>query len=139
MLPCLSKTAPLEYSLSPTKLPLAVGRPRTVHCTPAHDCALGCGRLAVFRAIAVDGGDCGGVPAGNARAAATVAFTLICAAISCWVIVAGIVGPAFGLLPWESALRLGPALFTAIASNWLDAAAGFWLCAALGLALWWNR
>jgi hypothetical protein len=79
------------------------------------------------------------VPAGNARAAATVAFTLVCMALSYWVIVAGIVGPAFGLLPWESALRLGPALFSAIASNWLDVAAAFWLCATLGLALWWNR
>jgi len=79
------------------------------------------------------------VPAGNARVAAALAFTLLCAALSLWIIVAGIVGPAFGLLPWESALRLGPVLFGAIASNWLDAASGFWLIVALGLAWWWNR
>lgn len=78
-------------------------------------------------------------PAGLARTALAVAFLLSAAAASLWVVAAGIVGPAFGLLPWESALRLGPVLFEAISAPWWTAGNAAWLAAALGLGLWWNR
>lgn len=58
------------------------------------------------------------IPPGPARLALALAFVVIAVAASLWIIVAGVVGPAFGLLPWESALRLGPVLFTSIAGNW---------------------
>lgn len=79
------------------------------------------------------------IPAGGARTAWALAFLLIATAASLWLMAASVVGPAFGLLPWESALRLGPVLFTLVAAPWLDLANVAWLAAALGLTLWWNR
>jgi hypothetical protein len=79
------------------------------------------------------------IPPSPARCAMALAFLLVGSAVSLWVVVAGIVGPAFGLLPWESALRLGPVLFGAIATPWLGVANLAWLAAAVALTLWWNR
>ena len=55
------------------------------------------------------------VPAGTGRAAWALGFLALATAASLWLMAAGVVGPAFGLLPWESALRLGPVLFGVIA------------------------
>lgn len=79
------------------------------------------------------------VPAGMARTAWALGFLGLAVAASLWLMVAGVVGPAFGLLPWESALRLGPVLFEVIAGPWLSLANLAWLAAAMALTLWWNR
>lgn len=79
------------------------------------------------------------IPPGPVRLALALAFIVIAVAASLWIIVAGVVGPAFGLLPWESALRLGPVLFTSIAGNWWTLANAAWLAVALALGVWWNR
>lgn len=80
-----------------------------------------------------------GVRPGVGRVAAVLAFTAVGSAASLWVIAAGIVGPAFGLLPWESALRMGPVLFEVISAPWWTPATAAWFTAALGLSVWWNR
>ena len=79
------------------------------------------------------------IPAGRARCVMALVFLVACTAASLWVVVAGVIGPAFGLLPWESALRLGPVLFEAIATPWLGLANLAWFAAAVALTLWWNR
>ena len=79
------------------------------------------------------------VPPGPARQALALAFVVASGAASAWVIAAGLVGPAFGLLPWESALRLGPVLFGILAEPWIGLASAGWVFAALALAAWWNR
>ncbi|MFO0394375.1 MAG: hypothetical protein ACK508_00610 [Lysobacteraceae bacterium] len=79
------------------------------------------------------------VPAGRGRAAWAVAFLALATAASLWLMAAGVVGPAFGLLPWESALRLGPVLFGVIAEPWMGLGNLAWLAAAVALTLWWNR
>ena len=79
------------------------------------------------------------VPTGRARTLLAIAFLVLCTAASLWLVVAGIIGPAFGLLPWESATRLGPVLFGAIATPWLGITNLAWLAAAVALTLWWNR
>ena len=79
------------------------------------------------------------VPSGNGRAAWALAFLALAVVASLWLMAAGVVGPAFGLLPWESALRLGPVLFEVIAEPWASPANVAWLAAAMALTLWWNR
>jgi hypothetical protein len=79
------------------------------------------------------------VPAGRGRAAWALAFLGLATAASLWLMAAGVVGPAFGLLPWESALRLGPVLFGVVAEPWLGLGNLAWLAAAVALTLWWNR
>lgn len=79
------------------------------------------------------------VPTGPARTAWALAFLGATTAASLWLMAAGVVGPAFGLLPWESALRLGPVLFGVIAGPWVGMANAAWLAAAVALTLWWNR
>lgn len=79
------------------------------------------------------------VPPGAGRASWALAFLALAVAASLWLMVAGVVGSAFGLLPWESALRLGPVLFEVIAAPWASLANLAWLAAALALTLWWNR
>ena len=79
------------------------------------------------------------VPAGTARVAAAAVFLLACSLASAWLIAAGIVGAAFGLMPWESALRLGPVLFSSVAEPWWTASTMVWLAAAALLGVWWNR
>ena len=79
------------------------------------------------------------VPAGMARTASALVFLGLAVLASLWLMAAGVVGPAFGLLPWESALRLGPVLFQVIAAPWADAANVAWLAAAVAQTLWWNR
>ncbi|MGL6291554.1 MAG: hypothetical protein ACRC2H_12750 [Silanimonas sp.] len=79
------------------------------------------------------------VPSGRVRTLLAITFLILCTAASLWLVVAGIIGPAFGLLPWESAMRLGPVLFGAIATPWLGVANAAWLAAAVALTLWWNR
>lgn len=78
-------------------------------------------------------------PPGTRRAAWALVFLALATALSLWVMAAGVVGPAFGLLPWESALRLGPVLFGAVAWPWLTLGNLAWLGAAVALAWWWNR
>jgi hypothetical protein len=80
-----------------------------------------------------------GIRPGAGRVAAVLAFTVIGCAASLWVVAAGIVGPAFGLLPWESALRLGPVLFEVISAPWWTLGTAAWFAAALALSVWWNR
>ena len=79
------------------------------------------------------------VPPGAGRAAWALAFLGLAVAASLWLMAAGVAGPAFGLLPWESALRLGPVLFEVIAAPWASLANLAWLAAAVALTLWWNR
>lgn len=79
------------------------------------------------------------VPPGRARTAWALVFLLATTAGSLWLMAAGVVGPAFGLLPWESALRLGPVLFGVVATPWLGLANAAWLAAAVALTCWWNR
>ena len=78
-------------------------------------------------------------PEGRRRAGLAMAFLGLATLASLWLLVAGIAAPAFGLMPWESALRLGPVLFTSIAGGWLTAPNLLWLAAAAALSLWWNR
>lgn len=79
------------------------------------------------------------VPAGAARTASALAFLALAVLASLWLMAAGVVGPAFGLLPWESALRLGPVLFQIIVEPWATLANLAWFAAAVALTLWWNR
>lgn len=78
-------------------------------------------------------------PPGAARTAWALGFLVLTAAASLWMMAAGVIGPSFGLLPWESALRLGPVLFGVIAGPWATPANVAWLAAAVALTLWWNR
>lgn len=78
-------------------------------------------------------------PPGPGRSAWALAFLALATGLSLWVMAAGVIGPAFGLLPWESALRLGPVLFGVIAEPWLGLGNLAWLAAAVALTLWWNR
>ena len=80
-----------------------------------------------------------GVRPGPRRCAAVLAFVVAGAASSLWMIASGIVGPAFGLLPWESALRLGPVLFEVVSAPWWTGATLAWFLAALAASVWWNR
>ncbi len=79
------------------------------------------------------------VAPGWGRTGWVLAFLGLTTSASLWVMAAAVVGPAFGLLPWESALRLGPVLFDVIATPWLEFANIVWLAAAVALTLWWNR
>lgn len=79
------------------------------------------------------------VPPGLWRVALALTFVLASTAAALWLIAAGVVGPAFGLMPWESATRLGPVLFGMVADPWLHPAHLAWLLVALVVAAWWNR
>ncbi|QCO68253.1 hypothetical protein E4582_07655 [Luteimonas yindakuii] len=71
---------------------------------------------------------------GVARALAGVALTSVIIVLAQWGVIAGQVGTMFGLLPWESALRLGPSLAWTIAGLALDAVALAWFGAGLVVA-----
>lgn len=79
-----------------------------------------------------------GLARSGARALSAFAFVLAGSALAAWVVVAAEVGRSFGLAPWESALRLGPGLFTAIGRELAGPADAVALGLALSLALWWN-
>ena len=79
------------------------------------------------------------VPDGPARVAMALAFLLLCTAASLWFIAAGIVGPAFGLDPLSSGLRMGPVLFEMVSAPWWTASFVAWFAAAVALSVWWNR
>jgi hypothetical protein len=80
-----------------------------------------------------------GVRGGGARVAAVLGFLIVGTAASLWVVAAGVIGPAFGLLPWESALRMGPVLFEIISAPWWTMGTAAWFVAAVALSIWWNR
>jgi hypothetical protein len=76
----------------------------------------------------------GRVPAGWTRAATGVAVTALIIAAATWGVLAALTGLPLGLLPWESALRLGPShavTLLPLAYGQLEAA---WFGAALVLA-----
>ena len=77
-------------------------------------------------------------PRGGPRTLLAFGFLLACVAGSLWLSVAGLVGSAFGLDPWASALRLGPTLFVAVAEPWLNPANLAWFAAAVALGLGWH-
>ncbi|MHC9084771.1 hypothetical protein ACYX7E_06985 [Luteimonas sp. RIT-PG2_3] len=75
------------------------------------------------------------VPAGAGRAIAAALATLLAAAVAYWGIIATWVGSPLGLLPWESARRLGlehAALMLELGIDRVDIA---WLGAAVVVAL----
>ncbi len=78
-------------------------------------------------------------PPGWPRVALALGFLLACLLPSLWIAAAGVLGPAFGLAPWESALRMGPVLFEIIATPWLTFGNLVWLATAVALGVWWNR
>ena len=71
---------------------------------------------------------------GWGRAAAGTLITATIIVLAQWGVIAGQVGAMFGLLPWESALRLGPSLAWAIARIGLDVVALAWFGAGLVIA-----
>mgnify|MGYP001761422436 CR=1 FL=1 len=71
---------------------------------------------------------------GLSRALAGVLVTATIIVLAQWGVIAGQVGSMFGLLPWESALRLGPSLAWVIAGLALDAVALAWFGASLVIA-----
>lgn len=78
-------------------------------------------------------------PSGAARIVLTLGFLLACTAGSFWLMAASVVGPAFGLLPWESALQMGPVLFEVVSVPWWTAGTLTWMASAVALGGWWNR
>lgn len=80
-----------------------------------------------------------GIRPGPQRVAAVLAFVIAGSAAGFWVVAAGTIGPAFGLMPWESALRMGPVLFEVISAPWWTWGTAASLGAALALSVWWNR
>lgn len=79
------------------------------------------------------------IPAGRIRVAFALGFVLLAGAGALWLTAAGVVGPAFGLMPSESALRLGPVLFEMVSAPWWTLGTAAWFAAALALSVWWNR
>ena len=76
----------------------------------------------------------GRVPAGWPRIVLAVAVTLVVISLANWGIAATEIGRAMDLLPWESALRLGPDYawqLIQLANTWLDIA---WYAVGLALA-----
>ena len=71
---------------------------------------------------------------GNGRALAGICLTIAIIIMAQWGVIAGQVGSMFGLLPWESALRLGPSLAWTIAGLSLDAVALAWFAAGAVIA-----
>lgn len=81
----------------------------------------------------------GGMAAGMRRAVLAALVTVAVSALALWTIPATQLGGAFGLAPWESALRLGAYhgwTLISLATTPLDVAA---LVAAPLLAAWWTR
>jgi hypothetical protein len=74
------------------------------------------------------------VPGGGRRLAAGVASTLAAIVLANWGIAAGEIGRSLGMLPWDSALRLGPdyAWMLALMAN--RAVDRIWLAAAVAVA-----
>jgi hypothetical protein len=75
-------------------------------------------------------------PAGGTRAALAVLATATTIALANFWIAAGQVGQGLGLLPWQSALKLGPAYawtLSELATSALDLA---WYALALAVAAW---
>lgn len=79
------------------------------------------------------------MPAGNARMLLAVLGTAVAIAAANWGIIAAQVGRTMGLLPWESALKLGSdhAWTLAMLANAPTDLA--WMVAALALAAWLGR
>lgn len=76
----------------------------------------------------------GRVPPGWPRAAAGVALTALTMALATWGVLAALTGLPLGLLPWESALRLGPSHAMTLASLAYGQVELAWFGAALVLA-----
>ncbi|MEJ2789980.1 MULTISPECIES: hypothetical protein [unclassified Pseudoxanthomonas] len=81
----------------------------------------------------------GGMAAGTRRAVLAAVVTVIISALALWALPATQLGFAFGLTPWESALRLGAHhgwTLISLTTTPLDVVA---LVAAPLLAAWWTR
>lgn len=77
-----------------------------------------------------------GWPAGHGRSLAAVAATAVMIALANWSIIAGHLGGAMGLKPWESITRLGSDhawTLAQLANGPLDL---LWMAAALVAAAW---
>ncbi len=74
------------------------------------------------------------MPAGWPRAAWGVAATAVVIALANWGIVAAQLGHALGLMPWDSALKLGPHHAWTLIQLANDSADRIWWLAALVLA-----
>lgn len=81
----------------------------------------------------------GGMAAGTRRAMLAAAVTVAISALALWTVSATQLGFAFGLAPWESALRLGAHhgwTLISLSTTPLDVLA---MVAAPLLAAWWTR
>jgi hypothetical protein len=81
----------------------------------------------------------GGMAAGTRRAVLAAVVTVIISALALWALPATQLGFAFGLTPWESALRLGAHhgwTLISLTTTPLDVVA---LVVAPLLAAWWTR
>jgi hypothetical protein len=81
----------------------------------------------------------GGMAAGTRRAVLAAVVTVIISALALWALPATQLGLAFGLTPWESALRLGAHhgwTLISLTTTPLDVVA---LVVAPLLAAWWTR
>ena len=81
----------------------------------------------------------GGMAAGTRRAMLAAAVTVAVSALALWTVSATQLGFAFGLAPWESALRLGAHhgwTLISLSTTPLDVLA---MIAAPLLAAWWTR
>lgn len=81
----------------------------------------------------------GGMAAGTRRAVLAAVVTVIISALALWALPATQLGFAFGLTPWESALRLGAQhgwTLISLTTTPLDVVA---LVVAPLLAAWWTR
>ena len=81
----------------------------------------------------------GGMAAGTRRAMLAAAVTVAVSALALWTVSATQLGFAFGLAPWESALRLGAHhgwTLISLSTTPLDVLA---MVAAPLLAAWWTR
>jgi len=65
------------------------------------------------------------------RVGLTVAGTVLVAAVANWAIAASYVGSSLGLVPWESALRMGPHMAWTLVQLANGAAEVIWLAVAL--------
>lgn len=73
-------------------------------------------------------------PRGATRAALAVLATAAVIALACWGIVAARIGAPLGLMPWESALRLGAEFGWLLVRLGIDAVDLAWFAAGLVVA-----
>jgi len=81
----------------------------------------------------------GTLPGGKARIAVAMLATLLIALAANWGIAAAYIGGPMGLVPWESALRLGPHLAWTLIGLANGPAEILWLLAGLAVAWWLAR